>query len=333
MRRLALGFALLALDFALLAAPVFAEAVPSAKLIAATHDLQADDARVQSIGFRLVTANAALCRNLQPSIGLLLQDVRNFNQPDAVRAALGISGDFAVEAVAAGSPAEKAGLKAGAEVTAIDGQVLAALPSAASGEFARLASVHDRIDAGLARSGAVTLRLVERSVTISAVPACRSRFELLTEGDRAVADGARVLISRRTLGRTVSDDEAAFLLGHELAHNVLGHRARLDAVGRGIAAVRATEREADRLGLWLMANARYNPAAVPAFMRRYGPQGLLALVQEPTHDRAETRARMLEEELKELRSVPADSSGRRDWRARFSSGFSPPPQPRVPAKG
>jgi hypothetical protein len=317
----------LILGFALLATPGFAGAGPSPQLVTATHSLQADDARVQTVAFRLNTANAAFCRNLQPTIGLLLQDVRNFSKPDAVRSALGIAGDFAVEAVAAGSPADKAGLTAGDEVTAVGGQALAALPSAAAGDFARLAGVHDRIDAALASSGAVTLRLATRSVTVAAVPACRSRFELLTEGDRAVADGSRVLISRRTLARAVSDDEAAFLLAHELAHNVLGHRARLDAGGRSANAVRATEREADRLGLWLMANAGYNPAAAPAFMRRYGPQGLLALVQEPTHDRAEARARMLEAELQELGTAPPDT---RDWRPRFSVPPAPPQKDRSP---
>lgn len=306
----------LVVGLTLLATPGFAQAEPSAPLIAAAHRLQTDDARVQSIAFRLNTANAAFCPHVQPGIGLLLQDVRNFSKPDAVRSALGIAGDFAVEAVAAGSPADKAGLKAGDEVMGVGDLALASLPSAISGDFARLARVHDRIDAELARSGAVSLKLANRNVTIAAVPACLSRFELLTEGDRAVADGARVLISRRTLARTLSDDEAAFLLAHELAHNVLGHRARLDAGGRSADAVRKTEREADRLALWLMANAGYNPAAAPAFMRRYGPKGLLALVQEPTHDRAEARARMLETELHDMGAASAD--GRRDWRLRFS---------------
>ncbi|MEP7222326.1 MAG: hypothetical protein ABI673_06615 [Novosphingobium sp.] len=312
MLRLIIGAVLLATGGTSTATPPASPA-----LIAATHRLQADDGRMQDIAFRLVTANASFCAHQQPTAGLLLLDVRNFSQPDAVRAALNIAGDFAVEAVAAGSPANKTGLKVGEEVVVVADLALASLPAARSGDFARLAKVHDRIDDELARHGALTIGLAGRSDTLPGVPACRSRFELLTDGDRAVADGARVLISREALARAASVDEAAFLLAHELAHNVLDHRARLDASGRSSAAVRQTEREADRLGLWLMANAGYNPAAAPAFMRRYGPKGLLALVQEPTHDRAPDRARMLEAELAVMASAPVDSAGHRDWRARF----------------
>jgi predicted Zn-dependent protease len=79
-----------------------------------------------------------------------------------------------------------------------------------------------------------------------------------------------------------------------------------------------TEREADRLAVWLMANAGYDPSIAPAFLRRRGAKGLAALFPEPNHDRAETRARLVESELAAWRQAQPEGSGQRDWRTRFS---------------
>ncbi|MGN6498032.1 MAG: PDZ domain-containing protein, partial [Tsuneonella sp.] len=166
----------------------------------ALADLQADDARLQSIGWRLVTGNARFCPDAHPAIGLLLQDMANYGAPDAMRAAAGIAGDVAVEAVAAGSPAARAGLAPNDEVLAIDGASMAALPPAKAGDWQRLTSLHDRIDAALAADGSVALRwrdgAGEHNTAIAGVPACPTRFELLARGSKAAADGNRVRFGR-----------------------------------------------------------------------------------------------------------------------------------------
>ena len=53
-------------------------------------------------------ANAAFCANTAPGIGLLVLDAGSFGDPGAIRQVLRLTGDFAVDAVAAGSPAERA---------------------------------------------------------------------------------------------------------------------------------------------------------------------------------------------------------------------------------
>ncbi len=286
--------------------------------------LMREDARLQALGYRLARANAPLCA-ATPVLGLLLLDAESFAAPARIRAALGLKGDIAVDAVADGSPAALAGLRAGDEVVAIAG---APIPPKAKGapDYARLRDLHDRIDTALGARGSVELVLADgRTLTLNPVPACASRFELLTSGDRALADGARVLISRRALAQTPSEDAAAYLVAHELAHNVLRHKARLSRLGRTVGAIRDTEREADLLALWLMANAGYDPAAAAPFLRVVGPKGLLALIQEPTHDRFETRARKVEAELAVLRATLPGPDGLRDWRGRFLAN---PPQER-----
>ena len=101
-------------------------------------------------------------------------------------------------------------------------------------------------------------------------------------------------------------DEAAFVIGHELAHNILRHRALLDKLGRSPENYRQTERAADRLGLWLMANAGYDTSAASAFMQRWARRRGPILFPESTHDGWKTRQRT----IAEVRTA-ADDNARR----------------------
>lgn len=286
--------------------------------------LQRDDTRLQSIGWRIARANAALCPDPQPAVGLLPLDVRSFKDPVAIRRALGLAGDFAVGATALNSPAALAGALTGDEILAIENVELAALPDVPANSFARLTALVSRIDAELVRSGklALTLRTpgsaTTRQVKVTAEAACRSTFELLTGGDQAAADGTRVVISRRFLQGTGNDDEAAFVVGHELAHNILRHRALLDKIGRTPENFRQTERAADRLALWLMTNAGYDSSSAAQFMQRWARRRGPVIFRESTHDGWKTRQRTIAAELAVLNAVAAKPEPpSRDWREHF----------------
>ena len=290
--------AALALVLAGLAAPALAADDLRTELTA----LLRDDARLQSIGWRIARANAEFCPDPAPATGLLVLDARSFKDPAAVRAALGVQGDFTVDAVAADSPAARAGVVPGEELTAIAGLDFAALPDVPPSSFARHVALTARIAARLAEQPGldVTLRApggATREVKVLAEPACRSTFELLTSGDTAAADGDRVTISRRFLSGAPGDDEAAFVVAHELAHNILRHRAWLAKVGRNPANIRETERAADRLALWLMSNAGYDRTTASVFMQRWARRRGPILFPEPTHDGWKTRLRTIAAEL------------------------------------
>ncbi|MEJ6012101.1 M48 family metalloprotease [Novosphingobium aquae] len=282
--------------------------------------LQIDDHRVNTIGFRLITANAPFCDERRPATGLLLADMATYRDPQAIRAALGLKGDFAVQAVAPGSPAAEAGIVAGPEVFTIDGNPPASLASFTPGGTGRLNALHERIESAVEGAREVRLRLTDRTAAVRGVAACHVHFELTTDGKGAQAGDGLVLVSRAMLAETRSDDEAAFVIAHETAHIVLGHQARRNAAGKARAVLLETEREADRIAVWLMANAGYDPAAAPAFMRRYGAKGLASLFPGPHHDRASVRARTVEAEIAAFRAAPA--GGPKDWRA----ALTPRPQ-------
>lgn len=299
---------------------------PSALVFAATQvhaapldPLQVADARVQTIGWKLARGNARYCGQVRPSVGLLLQDLRNYDDPAKARAVLGLTGDIAVEAVADGSPAQTAGLEANDAVLAIGGESMSGLPPAKRGNWQRLWDLHNRIDTLLGQGGKVTLTVahdgVQRGVTLAGEPACAVRFDLDTSGSAAKATRDRVILSK-TLYDQLGGDEAmvAAAMAHEFAHAVLDHQGLLDRIGRGMNKVRHTEEEADRLSVWLLANAGYDPTDAQRFMLTWGVDHDAGIFGMPDHDRPKTRARMMEAEVQALHaSETRDSAHAANW--------------------
>ncbi len=200
----------------------------------------------------------------------------------------------------------------GAELFTIDGNPPAALASFTPSGTGRLNALHERIESAVDAAREIHLRLTGMAPTLRGVPACHVHFELTTDGKGAQAGDGLVQVSRAMLAETRSDDEAAFVMAHETAHIVLGHQARRKASGKARAVVLDTEREADRIAVWLMANAGYDPAVAPGFLRRRGAKGLASLFPGPFHDRAGVRARMVEAEIATFRAAP--SGAPKDWR-------------------
>ena len=283
---------------------------------------QAHEARLLSIGWRLARANAALCQRSPPAIGLMLASARQFKDPERARAVLG--SDLVVEAVAAGSPAQSAGLRAGMQVLAIGGQPVSNLTDSQAKGDAAADAFHDQIDRQLAASGRVSLRLAapgqaQRDVTIVGQPACRARFAMLKSGTTAGTRGFIIEIAVQLLAETPSDDQAAAMVAHELAHNIFGHWQRTLATGKNnYVATRGSEREADRMAPWLMANAHYDPAAAPRFFAAWGPRHSGGMTRAPTHDSWQDRVALISAELPAIAAARgASGSQMADWRSRF----------------
>ncbi|MBA3897251.1 MAG: M48 family metalloprotease [Sphingomonadaceae bacterium] len=286
---------MLLLVFALVAA-----GAPDAGLDA----LRAADLRVATIGWRLQTANVALCRDVVALPGFTVQTLSQY--PPGTRAAarqvLGLGGRPAVGVIVPGSPADRIGLQAGDTIAAIDGAPTsdAVAPRAS---YESTAKVEADVEAALAHAPAkivVERSGARRTFALAGDKGCASRVQIVPGGKLdASADGRYVEISGGLYDFAANDDELAVAIAHELAHNILGHRARLDSEGvsRGLfagfgksgAALRATEFEADRLGVWLVARAGYDVDAIVPFWTRIGAKTGAGILSDGTHPRWKDR--------------------------------------------
>ena len=282
--------------------------------------LQARDIQLFRIGWKLVTANAPYCADARPAIGALFHDAAAYGKPDRVRADLELGGDIAVQALAPESPAVLAGLTRNAGLLHLNGALIAETYPPSDPRWQRMVDINAALDEALAqgpiRIGWVAKGELPREATVTGVPACPSRFEVLDGGKRAVADGSRVIFGRGFAGFSYPEDQFAAAVAHELAHNLLGHRKMFDRVGRSQGLVRLTERDADRMMPWLLYNAGYDPRAAARFMARWGPKYGGGLLRDRSHDGWDERVEFIEAEIATLEAALAED-GEADWSRRF----------------
>jgi hypothetical protein len=308
-----------------LAPSAFAQSATSQGGLAA---LRASDTRVLTVGTRLAIANAPFCRSTENTAGMTLHHIGQYADAAAARATFGFAQDYAVLALVGDGPAARAGVRSDDAVVALNGVRLAPAP-------ADLAAIDQPVayrpiawaDAQLRTAldtPPVTLTLLRNGQTFDAslegAPACRSRFELRPSTDYgASADGDIVGITSAMLGFMADDDELAAILAHEMAHNLLEHRRRLNdagiqrglmqQLGRNARLTLDTEIEADRLSIWLMANAGYDPGGAVRFWTRYGKKRGKGIFSAPTHYRWKKRVGLFQEEMAKLAGAPRGASG------------------------
>jgi len=313
-----------------LAAPLGAQPAPPAQIDypaerAAIGRYQDADQRLQDVGWTLAKGNVPFCPKLVPSIGLQLQDMASYGAPAVARKALGLKGDFAVQTAARGSPAALSGaFTRNREITGLDGFDPNQWPARKALEWQRLVRAHDHLEATLTEHGGIAIGFADGTTAqIAPVQVCASRFELMGQGDKAVADGARVVIGLGFPAFSYSEEPVfAGLVAHEFAHNVLGHDAWLDRNGRQGKHVRRIEREADRLIPWLLANAGYDPQAAETFMTRWGSKHDSGLRLRIGHDGWDERAAAIAIEVVQVKALMA-REGKADWRAHFRREIDP----------
>ena len=322
MRRALLAGALL------FAAPLAAQPAPAidyAAEKAAIGRFQDADQRLQDVGWRLVRGNVGFCPKVVPSVGLQLQDMASYGAPGIARKALGLTRDFAVQTAAHGSPAALAGgVTRNREIVRLERLDPNAWPAGKAMDWQRLVWAHDHVEAMLAEHGGIAIGFADGAeVRLQPVEVCASRFELMGEGDKAVADGNRVVIGIDFPAFAYPEEELfAALVAHELAHNVLGHDAWLDTHGRSRRHVRRTEREADRLMPWLLANAGYDPAAAARFWDRWGRKHDAGLLMVRNHDGWDERVEFVTAELPLIAGL-VTREGRADWSRHFRREINP----------
>lgn len=287
--------------------------------------LRAEDHRIAVIAYRLARAGTAHCPQRYPLTGLLLHHLAEYEPDDRPQlvASYGLDQGPGILSVIASSPAAAAGLAAGDVLLAVNDTPFPS-PSEATSRKRKVwraaleaseALLEKQLQAGPARL--LVLRDGRRvAITLDSVPGCPGRVRLARSSQtNAFADGRYVVMTTALLRFTQDEDELAIVLAHELAHNILGHKVRLEAqnvpngllrgFGKNAAKVRATEEEADRLGIRLAWAAGYDVAAAIPFWRRFYARYDTTPQLFRTHPGLKARERLIGAAIAELPAAPA----------------------------
>ena len=234
--------------------------------------------RLHDVAFPLLVAAADWCVvEQEPTYGFLIMEIGLSKGHAGAEGGPGVS----VVYVHPQSPAASAGLVPGDKLIRVNERSVDGFPAEEVSQLIRRMTV--------ARIQPLQLDVVRRgrphTLNLWAVPACQFSVELI-ESDRinGIADGRHVGITTGTMRFVDSDDELAWVVAHEIAHNVLEHsqnaqfRAMLNAfVGATMGATakaptevprRSLEARADYVGAYIMARAGFDVRVIKQFWRR-----------------------------------------------------------------
>lgn len=248
-------------------------------------EMLAREHRMIEIATRVRRSAVELCEGrLAPILGLQVTNV--FAQPRAyINPAIrrfGASDDERVVWVVPGSAAERAGLESGDSIRTVDGF-----------QIRTEADLNNR----RAASGATSLRFAieragsPRTIDVPYEPGCYVQpvMKVSTTNNAGVAWRSFVIYSELIRAAT-SDDEIAAVIGHELAHKILGHSESAPNA----------EAEADYFGLYLSARAGYSPEKGAEFWRRRSRTQPWSVIDSPTHPSATQRFLAAQRATKEI---------------------------------
>ncbi len=291
-----------------------------------------DQDRVFNIAFPILTANQSFCGNhTSPHYGMTAWNIYTVG-PNYRRAAQNIYNlqeRVATQYIADGSPADRAGIRSGDFIVAVNGQQI---PPGKDG--IRIA------DQALDRAGydtsAIVLERDGRRINTRLTPARGCDYPVVLDYNsseiNAFADGRRIVISKGIVRFAEDDNELALVIAHELGHNTLDHVGKqqqnamvgslgglaIDSIltaagvstgsqfsrmGGQLGAQQysvAFEQEADYVGMYFMERAGYNSAHVADFWRRMAAENPNSVFTRTSHPTSPERFLAIENTHQEI---------------------------------
>ena len=277
------------------------------------------------VAYAVKRANTGFCgEDVIHAPGVLLSSTEHFELEfrDIARYEFGIGDRLTVLKVEPESPAAQAGLAVGDRIIAWNGRRLGVGTGA-----------EEKLGEELRRhaGGAATLTLVrggvESEIAIEPTRVCDIPVFLINDNEiNAFADGENIFVTTGMLRFVETDDELALILGHELAHNTLGHieSKQANAVIGTIAGIVLTgltgidltalggqvggqafsqdfESEADYVGVYHAARAGYDVRDAAFFWRRIGAESPSAIhLAGSTHPSTAVRFLAVEKAVEEI---------------------------------
>ena len=255
--------------------------------------------RLANVTYPLMRGAADLCgRRVSYKIGVrsLTKSAAKGALAEAMRTVLKLQDAPTIIAVATGSPADRAGLRAGDVILSIDDKRPVDNDESAQSLRRLIANARGApIAVKFARDGS------ENTVSVTPEKLCRYPVLLVDKQEvNAFADSKKIVVYTGLMRMAATDAELGLVIAHELAHNIMGHIDKKEANAATGAAVglvfdvlgalagvntngafakmgaqsgagafsKAFESEADYVGLYLTARAKLDYKQAPAFWRR-----------------------------------------------------------------
>ncbi len=251
-----------------------AEKVTQEKLALTEWDSMAE--RLLRVGRPILLANEALCPKTGQDIGVLTHSQKSYDKRlrKGSERELGVGEDTEIFHIAIDGPAHKAGLRRGDIIRNEKG---AALRSAQT-----LKALEEGQSLQLDRDGVVS------ELEIKGDTACAYNLRLSQSAAiNAYADGRNITLTTGMMRFIESDEELALIVGHELAHNTMGHIRKIigNYILSGLATryTRPFESEADYVGLYYAKRAGYDINGVEDFWRRLAKVNPKSVGRAKTH--------------------------------------------------
>jgi len=261
---------------ALLMASSLPFAATASAVTPSVRTLAAREAHLAGMAYRMAVTNADLCSRPSMMTGLIIHDLTQYhpNRRADVARAFSLGAGFGVLELVRGSAAALGGLRIDDEIIAVNSiSVEKRAEGVTNPSFRRVQGFGDVLQTQLAK-GAVDLRVRRGgqllNIKLMGERGCGGELSLANSSSlNAWADGRHIMITTAMTDFAGSDDEIAFVIAHEMAHNMLNHNHRNGKSGFfGSLQSRRTELDADRFAVRIMAAAGYQPAAGISFLER-----------------------------------------------------------------
>lgn len=184
--------------------------------------------RLDRVGGKLLIGNAALCRKqLRNLLGFSVANKYSYSQELSSLAAetYGLGERLQVMNVIPGSGADRAGLQRGDILLRIGNKPV---PQGAHAERETVELLSSLVSNNKSLRLTVLRNNRQKNMTVALTPACGFRIELgQTPNVNAYSDGNRILVTQGMMLFARSDEDLAYVISKEMAHNVLGHAKTL----------------------------------------------------------------------------------------------------------
>lgn len=286
--------------------------------------------RLQRLSFPLLRAAVDICGDrVTPKLGVQLHTKGDYptDQQDAAASAFGALDGIRVKDTTPGSPAETA-LRSGDRLVSINHEKVKDSSQEAAQQLLTALRQNLTVQANIERDN-TEITVILTAVTVCDYPAILSRRDAIN----AFADGDTIIVNEGLMRFAEEDSALALIVAHELAHNVIDHRADKvrggligglfdiavslsgnvisPGIGVGVGSnlfSQEYEVEADILAVRLMHKAGYPIQPLPDFWRKLAAVHPSSIYhgQQASHPTTVERYLIMKQEVERLMSAEVD---------------------------